>query len=58
MSRQLPLKAIGEDAIVLMGGHPEPSDHAVSALDLHLHGTGSLPSVGSALDCNIVMRIK
>lgn len=37
-----------EDAVVLMVGHPEPNDHAVSALDLHLHGTGSLPSVGSA----------
>ena len=36
------------DAAVLMVGLPEPRDPAVPALDLHLHGTGSLPSVGSA----------
>lgn len=26
------------DAAVLVVGHPEPSSHAVPALDLHLHG--------------------
>ena len=39
--RAAAIKGHPTDATVLVVGHPEPSGHAIPALNLHLHGGGA-----------------